>query len=257
MMTDISDFLEWWLAKPRLSLRSQGILDGYYGNYRKRFDGYIKAAFADRHRELNQISLPKDARVLDVGCGTGTVALYVAYKTKAKVLGIDIDADRLDCAKERRDVWSLPKCTFLLRNIINLDGPNKFDLIYLEEALHHMEPRAEAVRKIADLLRPGGKLIISEVNALNPLMQLRLFRQRGLKTITTKHGVPYGNERVLTAGRAIKLFKAEGLSLESKRYFRVFPAGKGNMQLDKALVKLPVSRLFTVHYNLVMTKDGL
>ena len=67
-------------------------------------------AWADRHLELDKSLLglrgKKELSILDLGCGTGSVALYSAYKLKGKgkVLGIDINQERLQCADERLKV---------------------------------------------------------------------------------------------------------------------------------------------------------
>jgi SAM-dependent methyltransferase len=130
----------------------------------------------------------------------------------------------------------------------------------MEQAFHHIEPRQEAAKKIASLLKPGGKLIISESNALNPLIQAVLFKQRGfqtIKTATDRHGrsVPYGNERILSARTLARTFAEVGIECESVRYFRAFPSHpifEKLFWLEKRLPQWMVP-LFT-HYNYVGIK---
>ena len=212
---------------------------------------------------------------MDLGCGTGSVSLYIAGKlqNKCEVVGVDINKERLLCARERQKVLERKigfklRCEFLESNVLSLDEEHKFDLIYLEDTLHHLEPRPKVIKKISDLLKSGGILIISEVNAYNPFMQLHLFKKRGLRTVTKKIGkngeaVLYGVERILTARKVAKLFSTHNLKVRSLRYFRIASSKLGNfpdkrgidlLNIERRICKLPLlSTLFSVHYNIVFS----
>ena len=132
-------------------------------------------------------------------------------------------------------------CKFMESSIDSDSLNEKYDLIYLEEAFHHMEPRLKIVKKISRLLKQKGVLIISEVNAYNPLMQFSLFKRRGLKTIEKKYDENgreylYGSERILPANRMETLFKEYNLEVKSVRYFRVFSSA-----LAKVLSKTDIN----------------
>ena len=98
----------------------------------------------------------------------------------------------------------------------------------MEQAFHHLEPRAKVLKQIAKLLRAGGRVVFSEANALNPLLQLQLLRVRGFKmfyTVETDRGkMIYGNERVLSRGSLKRLLRGVGIEHVSSRYYRLFPA---------------------------------
>ena len=174
---------------------------------------------------------------MDLGCGTGSVALYAAcrlHRGKGVVLGVDIKEDRLQCARERLGVLErelgvpLP-CEFRREGLLSLSTKERFDLIYLEEAFHHMEPRAQVVERIARLTGPGGRVVVSEVNACNPFMQLSLLKKRGLRTRGEYRSADgrrylYGRERIAPAGAVARQFMRRGFKIDSNRYFRVFPA---------------------------------
>jgi 2-polyprenyl-3-methyl-5-hydroxy-6-metoxy-1,4-benzoquinol methylase len=263
-----------------LEYEAQEVFDCYYSNYRNRFDGYLKEAWADRHLELDQelraIGAGQNVRVLDLGCGTGSVSLYAACKLRGrgKVIGVDIDTKRLFCAVERkhvleREVGFEIDCEFKESNLLSLSSSGKFDLIYIEEALHHMEPRTEVIRKISSLIKPGGVVIVSEVNAYNPLMQLHLFKKRGFQRIKEQideqgRRYLYGVERIMTPRIALQLFEKNQLKAKSLRYFRVASSRIGHwadrnslriIEMEKRLSRIPfLSRMITVHYNMVFEK---
>jgi 2-polyprenyl-3-methyl-5-hydroxy-6-metoxy-1,4-benzoquinol methylase len=279
--TNSGEFLNWWLKTPRLNERAEKILNDYYSNYRKNGCDYLREAWTNRHleleNELGAIRDKSDIKVLDIGCGTGSVSLYIAYilKDQGNVLGIDLNKERLYCAIERKKVLenemgSGLNCKFIESSIVTHSINEKYDLIYLEEAFHHMEPRLEIVKKISNLLKTKGVLIISEVNAYNPFMQFSLLKKRGLKTIEKKHdedNMPYlyGAERILPAIRVAKLFKKHNLMIKSLRYFRMASSdlakifdncGINPIAFEGKLLRLPLlSRLLCIHYNIILQKE--
>lgn len=278
--TSSGDFLNWWFKKPRLNGQAEDIFRGYYSNYSRNACDYLNRAWTDRHleleRELVSIKEKPDAKVLDVGCGTGSISLYIASILcgQGNVLGIDINKKRLYCAIERKKVLekkmgSRLSCEFMASSIVSYASEEKYDLIYLEEALHHMEPRLEIVKRISGLLKQTGVLIISEVNAYNPFILFALLKRRGLKTIEKKCDEDnreyfYGAERVLPAKRVAKLFRKHNLQVKSLRYFRVASStlakvfderGVNLVAIEEKLLRLPlVSRLISIHYNIVLQK---
>ena len=275
-------FLSWWFEDRSLTGKAQEIFERYYAQYRLGFDGYLKKAWTERHleleSELGSIGDKSNIKILDLGCGTGSIALYIAGKfgEKCDVFGLDINQGRLLCARERQKILEEKlgyklRCRYIESNVLSLNEECKFDLIYLEETLHHMEPRLEVVAKISNLLNSGGTLIISEANAWNPFMQLSLLKQRGLRTIVKKLGkngepIWYGVERIVRASSVSRLFRKYGVEVKSVRYFRIGSSQMGRFadkcgidlhRMEKKLCKMPILRnLFSVHYNMVFSKEG-
>ncbi|CAA6811326.1 MAG: Unknown protein [uncultured Sulfurovum sp.] len=260
-----SEFLMIWFNNALLEEEEQTLFNRYYTSYLKSFPPRIQY-FYDKQLEgamkiLSKIDNPK---VLEVGCGLGSESLFMALHG-ANVLGIDIDDKRVNTAKCRKDVMEKQldtklNCDFKNISVLELDEVEQYDLIWIEQAYHHLEPREMVSEKISLLLKPNGYLVISESNALNPLIQLALFKQRGFETInyhTDSQGLkrPYGNERVLTARRLIKNFKK--YTIENKRieYFRIFP---NSHYFDKLLIFEKVFpkflSLFFTHYNYIGQK---
>jgi len=274
------DFLNWWFQKPRLSGQAERLFNRYYVNYIRGFNGYLNHAWTDRHKELEEeldlLKVNPSLRVLDLGCGTGSISLYIAcvLKGKGRVLGADINKERLFCAIERQKVLEEEigirlNCEFRESSIASLSSEENFDLIYLEEAFHHMEPRTEIVERISGLLKNSGVLIISEANAYNPFMQLHLLKRRGFKTIETRideygRRYQYGLERILSPRKILSLFGKHDLKLKSLRYFRVASSGLAKKigcrgsnlpALERVLLKIPfLSRIIAIHYNIVLRK---
>jgi SAM-dependent methyltransferase len=102
-------------------------------------------------------ALPTDCRrVLDVGCGEGILTRSLAQRVP-EAIGIDVDRDVLARASERdldRTVtWVVGD--FLMHPF----EPGSFDAVVSVAVLHHVDAAA-GLRRMADLVRPGGVVAV-------------------------------------------------------------------------------------------------
>ncbi len=262
---DIAAFLDIWLRERSLLQGEAAVtFDRYYQSFRRAFPERMRRFYRDQITEAAALAQP-GTRVLEVGCGLGTESLWLALKG-AHVVAIDVREDRLAAAEERRVVLEQAIgrdlfCHFAARSVLELPEHATFDLIWMEQTFHHLEPRADVVRKVAALLAPGGHIVISEANAWNLALQLQLLLRRGMPRVSTIRrsdgsSVPYGVERITTPGRLREAFARQGIECLSMRYFRMFP----NHPLFDVLGGLEAAPwlrnaapLFT-HYNFVGVK---
>jgi len=263
--TAIGDFLAPWLREELLPPPLQDVLDAHYANYRKWFPVRMRDLYSQQTQELMAlVRSTRGCHMLEVGSGCGTESLWAAMHG-ARVLGFDIREDRVEVARARqavveRAIGSALDCRFEVRTLLDVE-PAQFDVVWMEQAVHHLEPRDQALDRVVELLAPGGHLVVSEANATNPLLQLQLFLRRGWKTVGTlvdaagrRH--PYGNERVLRGSTLARELDRRGVRQQSLRYFRVFPnlpAFDRMRGLEKALEHPWLSPLLT-HYNYVGRK---
>lgn len=224
---DIGAFLAAWLQADLLSGEEAAAFARYYASYRRSFGPYMRHHYRNQTRELQDCLQGRARlRILEVGCGCGTESLWMALHGHA-VRALDVSEKLLRVARARKQLLENAAhdrldCEFELQSVLDLrDGG--FDLIWMEQAFHHLEPRPDIVAKLGSLLAPGGRLIISESNAWNPLLQLMLYRLRGTKTVIRYNGVTWGNERVLTPGSLRRLLQPQGIEMESMRYYRMLP----------------------------------
>jgi 2-polyprenyl-3-methyl-5-hydroxy-6-metoxy-1,4-benzoquinol methylase len=256
----IGDFLAVWLRDELLPADLQRVLDHHYGSYKAHFPPRMRELYATQTRELMALLTP-GCRMLEVGSGCGTESLWAAMHG-ARVTGIDIRQDRVAVARARQDVLEQAlgrtlDCRFEVRSLLDVE-PVRYDVLWLEQAVHHLEPRDAALDRIVALLEPGGHLVVSEANAANPLLQLQLFLRRGWRTVGTLVDAdgrthPYGNERVLRARTLARALERRGIATQSLRAFRVFPnlpAFDGARRLEAALERRALTPLLT-HYNYV------
>jgi SAM-dependent methyltransferase len=97
------------------------------------------------------------AEVLDVGCGTGVVALTAA-RLGARVTGVDLTPELIAHAKENASLTHL-EASFLQGDAEEIPLPDsKFDVV-LSQFGHMFAPRPEvAVKEMLRVLKPGGTI---------------------------------------------------------------------------------------------------
>lgn len=95
-------------------------------------------------------------RALDVGCGDGLFALRLAERVWW-VEGIDESAEAIDAAK--RNAGASPGVRFTVGDFMDARLEAPYDYVAAIASLHHM-PFEDALRKMTQLVRPGGVLAI-------------------------------------------------------------------------------------------------
>ena len=106
--------------------------------------------------------LQTDERVLDLGTGTGAVAIRAAALVGASghVTGVDISPEMLVLARERASRLGLGHLTFRegRAEAVPADS-SSFDAVLASLSLMYVIDRAAAAREIARILRPGGRFV--------------------------------------------------------------------------------------------------
>jgi ubiquinone/menaquinone biosynthesis C-methylase UbiE len=97
----------------------------------------------------------------DLGCGTGQVAAALAPFV-ARVIAVDRSSDMLQAARRRlRDLPNVDVRRGELEALPIQDG--ELDAATLLLVLHHLPEPAEALAEAARVLRPGGRLLVSDM----------------------------------------------------------------------------------------------
>ena len=102
-------------------------------------------------------------RVLDVGCGTGELANLIAEAGAKEVIGIDYSSEAINLAKRRYQRVNL---SYDCIDVDNLKGT--FDVITLAGVLEHIDKPLSLLKKLKQMLRPDGSIIVTCPNWSNP-----------------------------------------------------------------------------------------
>ena len=103
-------------------------------------------------------------RVLDVGCGFGGSALWLARNIGCHVMGVNIVSEQIESAERLVRRESLERrVEFRCTDFTALDlRDESFDVVWAMESLLHFENREDFFRKAWRLLRENGRLVIAD-----------------------------------------------------------------------------------------------
>ncbi len=100
--------------------------------------------------------------VLEIGCGIGTASAELADEFGWCVTGTDYDARQIEEAKGR-----YPECgglRFQREDATRLSfADGSFDFAFAQNVFHHIPDWRKAVRELSRVLRPGGRLLWSDL----------------------------------------------------------------------------------------------
>jgi ubiquinone/menaquinone biosynthesis C-methylase UbiE len=102
-----------------------------------------------------------DSDVLDVGTGVGRWARWYAAWPRARVVGIDIEPERLERATR---LGGGPRYEWMPADELRFDDCS-FDIVNSVTVLQHVphETKARAIAEFARVLRPGGRAVLFEI----------------------------------------------------------------------------------------------
>ena len=149
-----------------------------------------------RKKICNILGNLEDKKVLDVGCGTGTLLKELAEKNpNSYFIGIDSSKKMIEAADKKK----IKNLEFFIRNSENLNFPEeRFDYILSSFSFHHWPNQEKSIENCYRILKKQGKLIIVDLS-----LPIYLLGGKG----TTK---------ILTSKEMKKLFKSK--SFEVKQY---------------------------------------
>ncbi len=161
------------------------------------FPGYpphdTLAAFrarAERSRfaQLLGEAIPARARVVEIGCGTGQMSLYLAHRERL-VVGVDISRAALRLGHAAAQRFGITAVRFVESDLHHAGlTPASFDVVYSAGVLHHTADPAAACASVVSLARPGGMVIVGVYNAI---ARLPLRFRRGIARLTGFRVIPW------------------------------------------------------------------
>lgn len=150
------------------------------------YDVALAVAMAGRGRHLRShlaglLQLQAGQRVLDVGCGTGTLAVALSRRVgnSGKTVGVDASPEMISrAARKAAGKLNLHFQVAAAQALPFADY--SFDAVVSTLVLHHLpeSDRIAATREMARMVRPGGRLVIADVHPSGTSPLARTFVRR-------------------------------------------------------------------------------
>jgi len=133
------------------------------GLYAGENTGLDEAQTAKLHFVAGQLGLRGGEELLDVGCGWGSLILFMAKEYGCRATGVTPSGPQAEFIRERaRELGVAELITVRPGSFADTDVPGQFDAVTMLGSIVHMPDRTAVLRKAHDLLRRNGSLYLSE-----------------------------------------------------------------------------------------------
>jgi demethylmenaquinone methyltransferase / 2-methoxy-6-polyprenyl-1,4-benzoquinol methylase len=120
--------------------------------------GYLDKRWRRTTVRKLQLLIPKNARVLDVACGTGDLSIEIFEKTEAEVIGVDFCRPMLELARQKTR-----RICFIEGDALRLPFADEtFDAVTIGFGLRNLSSTESGLRELRRVLKPEGWAAILE-----------------------------------------------------------------------------------------------
>jgi ubiquinone/menaquinone biosynthesis C-methylase UbiE len=112
---------------------------------------------------LAELPLTKDMVAMDFGCGTGLVGLELAPRL-GRLIAVDSSKGMIDMLSDKIAEGAITNIEPMLGEIDSLALQQEFQLIFTAMTLHHIDDVTAVLKRLRDLLLPGGLLAIADLD---------------------------------------------------------------------------------------------
>jgi SAM-dependent methyltransferase len=152
---------------------------------------------------LERAGVTAGLRCLDVGCGGGDVTFDLASLVgiTGSVVGVDLDATKIGLARGDAEHEQITNVEFRVADLADGLGEDEYDVVYARFVLTHLRDPAAGLMQMTRALRPGGRLIVEDIDYRGSFCQpetATFSRYREIYTLTAQAngGDPYIGTRL-------------------------------------------------------------
>jgi cyclopropane-fatty-acyl-phospholipid synthase len=115
-------------------------------------------------RVAAKLNIQPGERVLDVGCGWGSLLLYLAQHTQGQFHGLTLSPRQREVALQRARDWGVAdRVRVDVTHVEALNpAPESYDVVLFSGSIVHMHNREVIHQQVGRVLTPGGRLFISD-----------------------------------------------------------------------------------------------
>ena len=127
-----------------------------FEDYASLYDKGINNLFT---RKLDE-ELGYGTKVLELGCGTGQLSLFLA-RSNREIFAVDISNASLTMGENFRETNQINNAYFMKMDVFDLKfKPNSFDCVISNGVLHHTKDAKQAFKCLVNVTKPGGIMVI-------------------------------------------------------------------------------------------------
>ena len=139
-------------------------------NWAQVFDNPERDRWQKPHEVIMALKLAPDARVADIGAGTGYFAARLAHMTPGgRVYAVDLEPDMVKHLAERAKREGLTNLVPVQAQPDSAALPEKVDRVLLVDTYHHIANRSTYFKRLRGSLKPNGELAIIDFTADSPI----------------------------------------------------------------------------------------
>lgn len=143
---------------------------GYFDNLAgARAKDFIPACQRWSDYMLEQSGITAKSRVLEIGCGNGNTAIWLAQQTGCEVVGVDISQNMLNNALQKARSYPNLRLSFLKESATNLSFKDaSFTHVWSQAALYNIHDRDSVLAEIHRVLEEQGILLFDDLVSPTP-----------------------------------------------------------------------------------------
>jgi len=190
-----------------------------FNSWARTYDNSILHFFFTRSNKsiVKLLPLTKEVSILDVGTGTGILIGQVLLKNKsAHLFGVDNSPEMLNKAKSKFQGKNNVTITLGSANKLPYED-NSFEFVTCANSFHHHPDSLNSLKEMKRVLKPGGKVILSDGSLDGFLRQ--------------------------------KVFKAENSNHKERKVYRYTKGQMKDLFIQAGLIN--ISQYYSLHFNLV------
>jgi SAM-dependent methyltransferase len=192
--------------------------DDVFGTYRDEEANYStcvfpRATFTHPYEAEYVLLTPRDGmRFLELGCGSGAAAAYLASRCNIEILCVTNSSVQAEICRRKFTKFG-PRAQVILTDFDKLDLPGEsFDAIYALESIGYTKDLDAWLAGCSSLLKPGGRLLIRSPGSLDHCR-----REEDYRSVTAF----FDNWRYNFVGANLLVHKLRGLGFDPIRYRRL------------------------------------
>ncbi|MDF5729293.1 MAG: methyltransferase domain-containing protein, partial [Rhizonema sp. PD38] len=138
---------------------------GYFENLTEvSAENFISACKRWNQYMLSLSGITQQSRILDLGCGNGNTAIWIAQQTGCEVIGVDISRVHIENAKSKAREYPSLHLEFQKASATNLPfDSGSFTHVWSQAALYQVHERPQALREIHRVLKERGTFLFDDL----------------------------------------------------------------------------------------------